>query len=389
MKIVVLGGAGKMGCIAVQDLAGDRRVAEVVIADRDPAQARTVAGIINSPKVSIEQVDVTDHDALVEALKSADACLNATVYYFNLQVMEACLESEVPYTDMGGLFHTTRKQLELNGRFAETGLSAVLGMGSAPGVTNIQARYAADRLDTIESIRIYDGIKPPPPDHVRFTYAVPTIVDELTMSPIVYRDGEFVAYEPLSEFEDYWFTPPIGLLPMHLSLHSEVATLPVAFQDKGVKECFFKINYWGMAKETVEKIRVLADFGFAGQEPVEIKGQPVVPRDLLVALMSKYVPPITDFLAPPRTNPPDWVKEIVTEVRGTRGGRRVTYRLGTLTCKGALPTGVASARAAIWLADGRIPPGVYPPEAVLDAEPFFKELEEREIYTQVSVTEFL
>jgi len=122
---------------------------------------------------------------------------------------------------------------------------------------------------------------------------------------------------------------------------------------------------------------------------VEIKGQPVVPRDLLVALMSKYVPPITDFLAPPRTNPPDWVKEIVTEVRGTRGGRRVTYRLGTLTCKGALPTGVASARAAIWLADGRIPPGVYPPEAVLDAEPFFKELEEREIYTQVSVTEFL
>jgi len=389
MKIVVLGGSGMMGCISSQDLAQDRRVTKVIIGARNMRKAKEVAETISSPKVSIRQVDVTDHDALVDLLKGANACLNATVYYTNLQVMEACLKAGVPYTDMGGLFHTTRKQLELNDRFAEAGQSAVLGMGSAPGVPNVQGRYAADRLDTIETIRIYDGIKPPPPDDVRFTYAVPTIVDELTLAPMVYRDGEFVACEPLSEFEDYWFTPPVGLLPMHLSLHSEVATLPITFKDKGVKECFFKINYWGMAKETVGKIRVLADFGFAGREPVEVKGQGVVPRDLLVALMSRYVPPITDFLAPPKNQPPDWTKEIVTEVRGTKEGRTVTYRLGTLTCKGALPTGVAPARAAIWLAEGRIPPGVHPPEAVIEPEPFFKELEEREIYTQVSVTEFL
>jgi saccharopine dehydrogenase (NAD+, L-lysine-forming) len=389
MRIVVLGGAGKMGCISVQDLAGDQRVEEVVIADQNTAQARTVAGIIDSAKVTIQQVDATDHKALVAALKNADACLNATVYYFNLQVMEACLEAKVPYTDMGGLFHGTRKQLELDERFAEAGVSAVLCMGSAPGVPNIQARYAADRLDTIDSIRIYDGIKPPPPEDLRFTYAVPTIIDEMTMPAMVYRDGEFMACEPLAEFEDYWFTRPLGLLPMHLSLHSEVATLPVSFQDKGIKECVFKINYWGMAKETVEKIRVLADFGFAEDKPVEMKGQSVVPRDLLVAMMSGYVPAIDEFLAPPKTKPPDWVKEIVTEVRGTKGGKTLTYRLGTLTCKGALPTGVAPARAAIWLADGRISPGVHPPEAALDPKPFFKELEEREIYTQVSVTELL
>jgi saccharopine dehydrogenase-like NADP-dependent oxidoreductase len=176
---------------------------------------------------------------------------------------------------------------------------------------------------------------------------------------------------------------------MHLSLHSEIATLPITFGDRGLRECFFKINYWGMAKETVEKIRVLADFGFAGREPVEVKGRQVVPRDLLVAMMSSYVPPITDFLAPPKNKPPNWAKEIVTEVRGEKDGKAVTYRLGTLTCKGALPTGVAPARTAIWLAEGRILPGVHPPEAALEPEPFFKEFEEREIYTQVSVTEFL
>jgi saccharopine dehydrogenase (NAD+, L-lysine-forming) len=287
---------------------------------------------------------------------------------------------------MGGLFFVTRQQLELHDRYAAAGLSAVLGMGSAPGVPNIQARYAADRLDRIEYIRIYDGILPPPTDEPLFTYSVPTIVDELTLEPMVFEDGRFEARPPLTGFEDYWFTPPIGLLPMHYSLHSEVATLPVTFKDKGVQECFFKINYWGMAKEVVEKIRVLVEFGFDSRQPVEVNGVQISPRDLMVSMLSGYVPPITTFLEPPTRKPPNWSKEIVTEVRGEAGGKPFIYRLGTLTVKGALPTGVAPAVAAIWLAQGRIPPGVYPPEAVIDPEPFFKELETRQIHTQVTVT---
>ena len=161
---------------------------------------------------------------------------------FSQSVMEACLEAGVQYVDLGGLFHTTQKQLKLHNRFAEKGITAVLGMGSAPGIPNIQSRYAADRLDTIEYVRIYAGIKPPAPDDMRFTYAVPTILDEMTLEPMVYRDGKFVAEKPQTGFEDYWFTQPIGLLPMHYSLHSEVATIPITFKEKGVKECFFKIS---------------------------------------------------------------------------------------------------------------------------------------------------
>ena len=59
MKIIVLGDAGKTGCIAVQDLAGDRRVREIVIADLNLAQARTVAESIGGAKVSIQQVSVS------------------------------------------------------------------------------------------------------------------------------------------------------------------------------------------------------------------------------------------------------------------------------------------------------------------------------------------
>jgi saccharopine dehydrogenase-like NADP-dependent oxidoreductase len=386
MRIFVLGGAGKMGCIAVQTLAKDDRVDEVIIADINLEQAQIVADYLDSPKIQIQKVDINDKENFVKALDGADACLNATVYYTNLAVMEACLEAGVPYTDMGGLFYGTREQLKLHDRFAAAGVSAVLCMGSAPGIPNIQARYAADRLDTIESIKIYDGIQPPPPDDLRFSYAVPTIMDELTVEPMVFENGEFVAKPPLSGFEDYWFEPPLGMIPMHLSLHSEVATLPVTFKDKGVKECFFKINYWGMSKKTVEKIRVLADFGFAGVEPVDVKGSSVKPRDLTISLLSGYVHSVTDLLAPPAAKPPDWTKEIVTEIKGTKDGEEVTYRLGTLTCKGALPTGAAPAIAAIWLGEGRVKPGVYPPEACLDPELFFKELETHDIVTKVTIT---
>jgi saccharopine dehydrogenase (NAD+, L-lysine-forming) len=386
MRIVVLGGAGSMGSISVQSLAGDDRVDEVVIADINTDQAKTVADYIKSKKIKIVGVDLNKKDEFVEVLKGAGACLNATTYYTNLLVMDACLQAGVHYTDMGGLFYTTRKQLELHDKFASAKISAVLCVGSAPGIPNIQSRYAADRLDTIDSIKIYDGIKPPPPDNLYFSYAVPTIVDEITVESMVFEDGEFRAKEPLTGFEDYLFTPPVGLLPMHYSLHSEVATLPVSFKDKGIKDCFFKINYWGMSKETVEKVKVLADFGLASTEPVDVKGQSVVPRDLMISLLADYVAPVTNYLEPPKAKPPEWTKEIVTEIRGTKNGEKVLYRMGTLTTKGALPTGLVPAVTAIWLAEGKVEPGVYPPELALDPEPFFKELEPYDIITQATVT---
>jgi saccharopine dehydrogenase-like NADP-dependent oxidoreductase len=386
MKIVVLGGAGKMGVLAVEDLVINDRVHEVVLADRDMGMAEAIAGFLDSPKLNAVEIDLNDHDAMVELLADADACVNATVYYTNQKVMAACLEAGTHYTDMGGLFHGTREQLKWHDRFAEAGICAVLGMGSAPGAPNILARYAADRLDTISSIRIYDGVKPPPPGSMKFTYAVPTIIDELTQQPMVFREGEFIACDPLSELEMFPFTPPLGTLPMHLSLHSEVATLPLSFADKGVQECFFKINYWGMSKETVDKVRVLADFGFDGREPLSLDGAEITPRDFMIAMMGDFAPPSLEFLATPPNRPGDWAKEIVSEVTGTADGRPVIYRMAMLTLKGALPTGVLPARGAVWQALGRVPAGVYPPEMAFDPQPFLKELEERNIETRVTIT---
>jgi len=85
MRIFVLGGAGKMGCISVQVLVKDDRVDEVVIADINLEQAQIVADYLDSPKIKIKKVDINDEENFVKALDGADACLNATVYYTNLR----------------------------------------------------------------------------------------------------------------------------------------------------------------------------------------------------------------------------------------------------------------------------------------------------------------
>ncbi|MFC2029952.1 saccharopine dehydrogenase NADP-binding domain-containing protein [Chloroflexota bacterium] len=388
MKIIVLGGAGLMGRIAVKDLAASEGIDEVVIADRDTELAQRVVNLLprGRSKVSIAYTDVTDPEKLVTTLRGADSVLNAVHYYFNLDVMQACLRAGVHYTDLGGLFYNTRKQLALHDEFARADLSAVLCLGSAPGVPNIQSRYAADNLDTIDSIRIYDGILPATGDDIRFGYAIPTIVDELVMPPVVFRDGEWAEEEPLSGGEDYWFTPPVGLLHLHLSIHSEVATLPVSFREKGIRECTFKINYWGMSPESFAKLELLAEYGFAGDKPVEVKGTPVKPRDMLETLLADSIPPLDAFVQEPADSN-HWRKEIVTEVRGTKDGEALTYRLGTLTPDGSRPTGVAPSIAAQWLASGRITTrGVFAPEVAIDPVPFFDELRQRGIVTRASVT---
>jgi hypothetical protein len=108
----------------------------------------------------------------------------------------------------------------------------------------------------------------------------------------------------------------------------------------------------------------------------------------------EFTPSCTSLIRPKGSYPsPSSRKTVVHELYHTGGNnenRRIGRRgeVGTLTCR-ELPTGVAPARAAVWLAEGRIPLGVHPPEAVLDPVPFFKELERREIYPPVSITEFL
>src|SRR2546422_784863 len=115
--IVVLGGAGIIGRSIVRDLADDREIGEIVVADLDLDGARKVAGTLSRPGVTAVRADVTDSTALVALLKGAACVVNSVQYYFNLPIMRACLEAKTHYIDLGGLRseeHTSELQSRLH-----------------------------------------------------------------------------------------------------------------------------------------------------------------------------------------------------------------------------------------------------------------------------------
>src|SRR2546428_6238617 len=352
VRIVVLGGAGIIGRAIARDLADDREVKEIVLADLDLEGARKVAEGLDRRGVVAVKAGVTDHARLVALLRGAGAVINSVQYYFNLPVMKACLEAGTHYIDLGGLFHTTRKQLELHDDFKKAGLLAVLGLGSCPGIGNVQARAVADAFDTVESIRIYNGATPDLGDSLAWAYSIQTIFDEVTQPPVVFRDGKFQETAPLGEEELYRFQDPIGVAKVHLSLHSEVATLPLTYGPKGIKDCFFKISFFGYSEKALRQLQFLAQIGMASTETIEVRGAGVRPRDVLVEVL-KRAPQI-------ERKGSLGFKDIVTEVRGTRAGKPVAGKVETTAWPhttwgisgGTLLVASPPAIVARWLAPG-------------------------------------
>src|SRR5205085_11976840 len=132
-----------MGSAAARLLAR-RGDVELTVLDADRARAEAAAADL--PNATAGVADITS-PSLADSIAGVDAVAACIPYRLNLAVMDACLAARVHYADLGGLFHTTLPQWELHDRFADAGLSAVLGIGSAPGITNVLARAGADRLD--------------------------------------------------------------------------------------------------------------------------------------------------------------------------------------------------------------------------------------------------
>ena len=158
MKVCVMGGAGKMAQGAVREFVENDEVEALLLADGDAAALRGASRRWTrprSPRWSWTSPTTTPWSRR----STAATCVSTPrLPYFNEGIMEACLAAGCHYTDMGGLFHWAKKQLAMHDRFAAAGLTAVCGSGSAPGIVNVMARYAALRLDTVEWVRIRDGI---------------------------------------------------------------------------------------------------------------------------------------------------------------------------------------------------------------------------------------
>ena len=398
MHSVVLGGGGAMGRVTVRTLAEDARVTQITVADLSEAAARrTIDWLANGrDKAASAACDVRDGDALAKLLRGADVVLNATDYPFNLDVMRAALAARVPYADLGGLFHMTRRQYELDGAFAEAGLTAVLGIGSTPGITNVLARYAADQLDTVERLDVRIGSADLRAGDAPFAppYSIRTILDECTLEPMVFSAGETRAVPALSGQESIVFPAPIGPATAMYTLHSEVALFPISFGERGLKHASFKIAF---PPGFLDQLRLLVDLGLASTTPIAVRGArkgqtvQIAPREALVALLQQRAGALP-------AGEPDDCDVLRVVAAGERAGVPVelTEEMVVLPYSpwgigaGDLDTGAPLAIAGILLASGAARlPGAHGAERVFDPAAFLGELARYGMHARETLTRII
>lgn len=311
-------------------------------------------------------------EGLASVLKGVAAVAACLPYRLNLEVMEAALAAGCHYADLGGLFHVTLKQWELDPRFRESGLSAVMGIGSAPGITNVLARLGADRLDdgSVRSIDLVNGAIDLSEGGGEFgvPYSAETILDEFTLPAIVFEDGRLHEVEAGSGVIDWAFPEPIGTQPAMYTLHSEPATLPRTIP--GVRDVRWRL---ALPRPVHEGFVFLVRAGLASRDPVMTSSGPVVPREALAAVLNR--------LSAADGEPSD--REVIdVRVAGSSGGAPATYRsLASFEpspeglSAGAFGTAIPIATTVRWLAEGRVPPGVHPPETAFEPAAFVADLE--------------
>lgn len=385
VHLVVIGGGGAMGRITVRALAEDERVSRVTVVDlAEEVAQRTVAWLERGrEKVQAVACDVRDEEALANLLRGAGAALNAADYPLNLDVMRAALRAGVAYADLGGLFHMTRRQYELDAAFRERGLAAVLGIGSTPGITNILARVAADQLDRIErlDVRIGSGDQRPTGGAFVPPYSIRTIFDECTLEPMEFRNGKWRSVPPMSGQEDIVFPEPVGRVTAMHTLHSEVALFPVSFRERGLRHASFKIAF---PPEFLAQLRLLVGLGLAETSAINARGEErgqmvrVVPREVVVALLNARQTPAAEQSGEPSDCD---VLRVVAE--GTRAGAavRLVEEMVVLPYKpwrvgaGELDTGAPLAVAGILLASGAArTTGAHGAELIFAPDQFLREL---------------
>jgi saccharopine dehydrogenase-like NADP-dependent oxidoreductase len=370
MKILVLGGAGAMGMVTVRDLAESPDVSKVIIGDISLERANQIKSLAGNDKVSVRRVDASNHAGLVEAMKEADAVANATPYHLNIQTMKAAMKAGKSLTDLGGVYYTTLEQLELNEDAEKAGITVVLGCGLAPGITDILAKYGADKLDAVDEVHIkYGEVNLTP---AKYKWSFRTVLEEYTTGPVVYRNGEYKKLPPFSGKQIVKFPEPIGERTCCYGLYSGVATLPHTI-GKGVKivDCLMVHR-----EEDEQRIKVLDEMGLISNEPIHFKGVTISPREFLLRC------------APPPDVKAKDVAGAIVEVIGEKGGEKVKciysvvhpyhekYEVSAL----AYLTGVPLSIASQMLARGEIAQrGVLPPEVAVKPKPFFAELTKRGI----------
>jgi lysine 6-dehydrogenase len=373
MKMLVLG-AGLQGCACAYDLLQSPAVGGVTLADLRPDHLPPFLAGDWGGRLTTVRLDVTDSVAVRETLRGHTAVMSAIPYYYNGPMARAAVEAGCHFADLGGNTEIVFEQKKLDDQAVAKGISIIPDCGLAPGMVNILAAEGIRRLDRAQQVKIYVGglpQHPEPPLNYQIVYSLEGALDYYTTPSWVLRDGKPIQVDALSELEAVDFPEPVGTLE---AFHTGggISTLPFAYEGKVDVMEYKTLRYPGHAAI----MRPIRELGLLGAKPIEVKGKPVVPRDVFIAAVH------------PRLHKPQGQDLVAlrVSVTGQKGGKptRVAFRLidryDAVHGISAMmrTTGYSLSITGQMQAEGRIAlKGVHTPDEAVPFGPYVEELGKR------------
>lgn len=316
MEMLVLG-AGLQGCACAYDLLRNPAVTKVTLADLRTESLPAWLTDAGKGRLVPLRLDVTDHPAVLHAMRGHAAVMSAIPYYFNGDMARLAVEAGCHFSDLGGNTEIVFEQKKLHQTAQSRGLSVIPDCGLAPGMVNILAAEGIRRLDRTERVKIYVGglpQHPEPPLNYQIVYSLEGALDYYTTPSWVLRGGKPTQVDALSELEEVEFPEPVGKLE---AFHTGggISTMPFAWEGKIATMEYKTLRYPGH----VAVMRPIRELGLISNDPITVKGQRIVPRDVFIAAVHPklFKPKGEDLVA------------LKVEVAGTRDGKpaSTTFRL--------------------------------------------------------------
>ena len=290
-KVLIIGAGGVGNVVAHKCAMLTEYFSEVMLASRNENKCKAIAADVKQATgrtLRTAAVDADDVKATVALIKSfgADLLINVALPYQDLPLMDACLHAGIHYVDTANYEPPHLAKFEYSWqwayreRFQKAGLTALLGSGFDPGVTNVFCAYAQKHLfDTIETIDIMDANAG---DH-GYPFATnfnPEInIREITQRGRYWEQGEWKETDPLSVKWVYDY-PGIGPKDSYLLFHEELESL--AINIKGLKRIRVFMTF---SQNYLTHLRVLENVGMTRIDPIEFQGHKIVPIQFLKALL--------------------------------------------------------------------------------------------------------
>jgi saccharopine dehydrogenase (NAD+, L-lysine-forming) len=366
-KVTVLGGGGSVGSIATNALASSGVFSDIAVADINMTAARKVvkeAKGAKGAKLSAVVLDAESPDSIRKAIAGSAVVLNCVgpFYKYGPVILKAVIGAGINYVDICDDLDATEALLAMDENAKKAGVSALIGMGSSPGVANVLVRFCADSLlDQIESVDIYHAHGG---EKVEGAAVVKHRIHSMKMDIPVFLAGMFStvklfeesgrALEEETEFRD------VGIYRVYAYPHPETITLPRYL--KGVK----RVTNLGLVLPPAyaELIKGMVRLGITDEEPVEVQGQKVIPLEFAVAFILSRRERLMKEAG--ITEPMGCLE---TVVKGYKNGGKETY-IFSMSSRGqgmGEGTGIPAAIGAMIMAMGKIKEkGVLPPEACIN-----------------------